>query len=132
MFTTRTYTPLSMQNTTKIIHIDTYVPWRYMNPMIGIWAPRRDAFYQALAPDGAGRPCAIPTTPPPFLHTHSHPRPQPTTVWRNPQQHPQCDIATTTLHSPFSILHSLTPSPPKNATPKPVYLTLAHAITAVI
>ena len=43
----------------------------------------------------------------PFRHTHSHPRPRPTTtVWRNLQQHPQCDIATTTLHSPFSILHS--------------------------
>jgi RHS repeat-associated protein len=26
-------------------------------------------------------------------------------VWRNPQQHPQCDIATTTLHSPFLILN---------------------------
>ncbi len=63
--------------------------------------------YQALAPDGAGRPCAVPTTPPPFLHTHSHPRPQPaTTVWRNLQQHPQCADATTTLHSPFSILNS--------------------------
>ena len=43
----------------------------------------------------------------PFRHTHSHPRPRPTTtVWRNLQQHPQCDIATTTLHYPFSILHS--------------------------
>jgi len=27
-------------------------------------------------------------------------------VWRNPQQHPRCADATTTLHSPFSILNS--------------------------
>ena len=68
----------------------------------------------------------------PFRHTYSHPRPRPATVWRNPQQHPQCDIATTTLHSPFSILHSLTPSPQKNATPKPAYLTLEQGITPPI
>ena len=42
----------------------------------------------------------------PFRHTPYSFRPRPTTVWRNLQQHPQCADATTTLHSPFSILNS--------------------------
>ncbi len=43
----------------------------------------------------------------PFRHTPYSFRPRWTaTVWRNLQQHPQCDIATTTLHSPLSTLHS--------------------------
>ena len=43
----------------------------------------------------------------PFRHTPCRFRPrQKATVWRNLLQHPQSDITTTTLHSPFSILHS--------------------------
>ena len=43
----------------------------------------------------------------PFRHTPYSFRPRWTaTVWRNPQQHPRCADATTTLHSPFSILNS--------------------------
>ena len=52
------------------------------------------------------RPTAcIPAAP--FRHTPCRFRPRQTaTVWRNLQQHSQCADATTTLHSPFSILNS--------------------------
>ena len=102
--------------------------------------------YRALSPYGENQKSSfkalpdnesIPTTPPPFRHTPNHSWPQPTTtVWRNLQQnlqHLRIHYSSFTIHhSSFCILHCLSPSPPRNATLKPAYLTLVHGITAAI
>ena len=57
-------------------------PYRFVHPLRGCGDTRGDALYRDASPNGDGRSFAI-TTPP-----------------------PQCADATTTLHSPFSILNS--------------------------
>ena len=44
-------------------------PYRPVNPLTGIWAPRGNALYRYASPDGDGRSCGISTTHPLARHS---------------------------------------------------------------
>ncbi len=47
-------------------------PYRPVNPLTGIWAPRGNALYRYASPDGDGRSCEISTTHPLARHSATH------------------------------------------------------------
>ena len=121
---------------------DTRDPQRCVQPLKGLGEPRAASVsyraYPLLGKDKTvlSRPCPARDPPrlphrhsatPPAIPGHGRPRPCGGTSNRTSNMLP-----ITIHHSSFIILHCLTPSPPKSATPKPAYLTLAHGITAPI